>query len=75
MRVVVNYLRSRTAAKDVVAGIEAAGGWAVAVLADVREAAPVEGMIEQVQAELVHGQPGSRGGVNARLTVKCAADP
>jgi 3-oxoacyl-[acyl-carrier protein] reductase len=50
MRVVVNYLRSGTAAEEVVAGIEAAGGQAMAVQADVREAAAVESMIEQVQA-------------------------
>ncbi|MCX4797358.1 MULTISPECIES: SDR family NAD(P)-dependent oxidoreductase [unclassified Streptomyces] len=50
MRVVVNYLRSGPAAEDVVAGIEAAGGQAMAVQADVREAAAVESMIEQVQA-------------------------
>jgi 3-oxoacyl-[acyl-carrier protein] reductase len=50
MRVVVNYLHSRTAAEEVVAGIEAAGGQAMAVQADVRDAAAVQGMIEQVQA-------------------------
>ncbi|MFJ2867707.1 SDR family NAD(P)-dependent oxidoreductase [Kitasatospora sp. NPDC087314] len=50
MRVVVNYLRSDTAAGEVVAGIEAAGGRAMAVRADVREAVAVEGMVEQVQA-------------------------
>jgi 3-oxoacyl-[acyl-carrier protein] reductase len=50
MRVVVNYLRNGTAAKEVVADIEAAGGQAMAVQADVREAAAVESMIEQVQA-------------------------
>ena len=50
MRVVVNYLSSRTAAEEVVAGIKAAGGQAMAVQADVREAAAVEGMIEQIQA-------------------------
>jgi 3-oxoacyl-[acyl-carrier protein] reductase len=50
MRVVVNYLRSGTAAKEVVADIEAAGGQAMAVQADVREAAAVESMIDQVQA-------------------------
>lgn len=50
MRVVVNYLRSGTAAEEVVAGIEAAGGQAVAVQADVREAAAVESMVEQVRA-------------------------
>ena len=50
MRVVVNYLRSGTAAEEVVASIEAAGGQAMAVQADVREAAAVERLIEQVQA-------------------------
>jgi len=50
MRVVVNYLRSVTAAEEVVAGIEAAGGQAMAVQADVREAAAVANMIERVQA-------------------------
>ncbi|MFQ6392100.1 SDR family NAD(P)-dependent oxidoreductase [Nocardia sp. KC 131] len=50
MRVVVNYLHSGAAAEDVVAGIEAAGGRAMAVQADVRETAAVETMIEQVQA-------------------------
>ncbi|MEO7195114.1 MAG: SDR family oxidoreductase [Pseudonocardiaceae bacterium] len=50
MRVVVDYLRSGTAAEEVVAGIEAAGGQAMAVQADVREVAAVESMIERVQA-------------------------
>ncbi|MGA5699841.1 SDR family NAD(P)-dependent oxidoreductase [Peterkaempfera bronchialis] len=50
MRVVVNYLHSATAAEEVVADIEAAGGQAMAVRADVREAAAVGSMIEQVQA-------------------------
>ena len=50
MRVVVNYLRGGTAAEEIVAGIEAAGGQAMAVQADVRESAAVENMIEQVQA-------------------------
>lgn len=50
MRVVVNYLRSAKAAEEVVAGIEAAGGRAMAVQADVREAAAIESMVEQVQA-------------------------
>jgi 3-oxoacyl-[acyl-carrier protein] reductase len=49
MRVVVNYLRSSKSAEEVVAGIEAAGGQAMAVQADVRETAAVESMIEQVQ--------------------------
>jgi 3-oxoacyl-[acyl-carrier protein] reductase len=50
MRVVVNYLRSAAAAEQVVAEIEAAGGQAMAVQADVREPTAVESLIEQVQA-------------------------
>ncbi|HZE34497.1 MAG TPA: SDR family NAD(P)-dependent oxidoreductase, partial [Actinoallomurus sp.] len=50
MRVAVNYLHSGTAADEVVAGIEAGGGQAMAVQADVREAVAVESVIEQVQA-------------------------
>ncbi|MFD8725695.1 SDR family NAD(P)-dependent oxidoreductase [Streptomyces sp. NPDC059629] len=50
MRVVVNYLRSTAAAEEVVAGIEAAGCQAMAVQADVREEAAVEGMAEQVRS-------------------------
>jgi len=50
MRVVVNYLRSVQAAEKVVADIAAAGGQAMAVRADVREVAAVEGMVEQVRA-------------------------
>jgi 3-oxoacyl-[acyl-carrier protein] reductase len=50
MRVVVNYLRSREAAEEVVTGIEAAGGQALAVQADVREPAAVQSMVEQVRA-------------------------
>jgi 3-oxoacyl-[acyl-carrier protein] reductase len=50
MRVVVNYLSSDQAAKEVVAGIEAADGQAMAVQADVREAAAVESMVERVRA-------------------------
>ncbi|MFB7493523.1 SDR family NAD(P)-dependent oxidoreductase [Streptomyces sp. NPDC056161] len=49
MRVVVNYLRNTEAAHEVVSGIEAAGGQAMAVQADVREPAAVESMIEQVR--------------------------
>jgi 3-oxoacyl-[acyl-carrier protein] reductase len=49
MRVVVNYLTSSKAAEEVVADIEAAGGSAMAVQADVREAAAVERMVEQVR--------------------------
>src|SRR5690348_2729790 len=50
MRVVVNYLTSGAAAEEVVAGIEAGGGAAMAVRADVREAAAVQAMIERVAA-------------------------
>jgi nucleoside-diphosphate-sugar epimerase len=49
MRVVVNYLHSSTVAEEVVAGIKAAGGQAMALPADRREGAAVESMIEQVQ--------------------------
>ncbi|QUQ65145.1 SDR family NAD(P)-dependent oxidoreductase [Kutzneria sp. CA-103260] len=49
MRVVVNYLHSADAAKAVVADIEAAGGEAMAVQADVRETAAVDRMIAEVQ--------------------------
>lgn len=48
MRVVVNYLRSAAAAEQVVAQIEAAGGQAMAIQADVRDPAAVEKMIEQI---------------------------
>ena len=46
---VINYLRSGTAAEEIVAGILASGGQAMAVRADVRESAAVENMIAQVQ--------------------------
>lgn len=49
MRVVVDYLHSDLAAKQVVADIQAAGGQAMAVQADVRDAAAVETMIERVR--------------------------
>src|SRR6185437_9969042 len=50
MRVVVNYLHNGQAAKEVVASIEAAGGQAMAVQADVRDVAAVETMVERVGA-------------------------
>ncbi|MEV7320671.1 SDR family oxidoreductase [Streptomyces sp. NPDC093970] len=50
MRVVVNYLSNTEAADAVVAGIEAAGGRAMAVRADVREPAAVEDMVGRVRA-------------------------
>lgn len=49
MRVVVNYLHSNAAADELVATIEAAGGQAMAVQADVREATAVETMIGHVR--------------------------
>jgi 3-oxoacyl-[acyl-carrier protein] reductase len=50
MRVVANYFHSGQAAAQVVADIEAAGGQAMAVQADVRDAAAVGAMVEQVGA-------------------------
>ncbi|MEW2290198.1 SDR family oxidoreductase [Streptomyces sp. NPDC047841] len=50
MRVVVNYLSNTKAAEEVVADIEAAGGQAMAVQADVREETAVESMVGRVQA-------------------------
>ncbi|MEV6604477.1 SDR family oxidoreductase [Kutzneria sp. NPDC051319] len=50
MRVVVNYLHSKDAAEEVVADIEKAGGQAMAVQADVREADAVRAMIDSVDA-------------------------
>jgi enoyl-[acyl-carrier protein] reductase III len=49
--VVVNYVRHRTAAQQVVAQIEALGRRAVAIRANVGEAADIAAMFEQVQAE------------------------
>ncbi|MET8965432.1 SDR family oxidoreductase [Streptomyces sp. NPDC004074] len=51
MRVVVNYLRNSKSAEEVVTDIEAAGGRAMAVQADVREVAAIANMVEQVRAE------------------------
>ncbi|MFJ8025508.1 SDR family NAD(P)-dependent oxidoreductase [Streptomyces sp. NPDC096311] len=48
MRVVVNYLTTADAAKQVVADIQAAGGEAMAVQADVREPAAVQRLLDQV---------------------------
>lgn len=50
MRVVVNYLHSAEAAERVVADIEAAGGQAMAVPADVRDTAAVDALIDRVRA-------------------------
>ncbi|GAB3973099.1 SDR family oxidoreductase [Actinoallomurus acanthiterrae] len=52
MRVVVNFRSSRGEADDVVASIESAGGQAMAVRADVRDASAVLGMVEQVRAAM-----------------------
>jgi 3-oxoacyl-[acyl-carrier protein] reductase len=51
LRVVVNYLHSAQEAEDVAAGIRAAGGQAVAMRADVRDAAAVQAMVKRVEAE------------------------
>jgi 3-oxoacyl-[acyl-carrier protein] reductase len=50
MRVVVNYLHSEQSAEQVVADIEAAGGQAMAVQADVRDTAAVQNLVERVAA-------------------------
>lgn len=50
--VVVNYLRSQQAAEQVVQDCHAAGGQAWALRADVTDAAAVQDMVAQVQAEL-----------------------
>jgi 3-oxoacyl-[acyl-carrier protein] reductase len=50
--VAVNYHRSEDKARSVVADIEAAGGRAVVVKADVRERAQVDAMVEQATAAL-----------------------
>ncbi|MFE3167554.1 SDR family NAD(P)-dependent oxidoreductase [Streptomyces sp. NPDC059224] len=49
MRVVVNYLSNTEAAEEIVAAVEAAGGRAMAVRADVREVPAVEDMVERVR--------------------------
>jgi 3-oxoacyl-[acyl-carrier protein] reductase len=50
-KVGVNYSRSREAAEEVVAGIRAAGGTAVAIGADVSEAAEVDAMVDRISRE------------------------
>ncbi len=50
--VAVNYFQSEKSASTVVDAIEAAGGRAVAVQADVRDQAEVEAMVERVSGEL-----------------------
>ncbi len=51
-KVAVNYHGSEAAAREVVAAIEAAGGCAVAIQADVRDRTQVEAMVERAAAEL-----------------------
>jgi 3-oxoacyl-[acyl-carrier protein] reductase len=51
-RVAVNYHASEEAARTVVAAIAAEGGKALAVRADVRDAAAVQAMVERVEGEL-----------------------
>ncbi len=49
--VAVNYLRKHSAAEEVVAGIEARGRRAIAVKANVGDAAQIERMFDQVRTE------------------------
>ena len=49
--VVVNYVRKRAAAEEVVAGIQALGRRALAVKANVGDAAQIEAMFERVRSE------------------------
>lgn len=50
--VVVNYHSSEEAAREVVTGIEAAGGRGLAIQADVRDPAQVAAMVDRAAAEL-----------------------
>jgi 3-oxoacyl-[acyl-carrier protein] reductase len=50
-KVAVNYSRSQEAAEEVVAGIRAAGGTALAIGADVSDAAAVDTLIDRVNRE------------------------
>jgi len=50
--VAVNYFQSETAAGEVVAAIREVGGTAIAVQADVREAAQCEAMADEVKRKL-----------------------
>ncbi len=49
--IVVNYLRKRSAAEEVVAGIEARGRRAIAIKANVGNATQIEAMFDQVRSE------------------------
>ncbi len=74
LRVVVNYLTHAEAAGQVVDGIRAAGGQAMAVQADVRSASAVEAMIRRVELEwgpvsiLVNNAGVARDGLLARMS-------
>ena len=50
-KVAVNYSRSREAAEEVVAGVRAAGGTAIAIAADVADAAQVATLIDRVNGQ------------------------
>jgi 3-oxoacyl-[acyl-carrier protein] reductase len=50
-KVVVNYSRSREAAEEVVTGIQAAGGTAIAIGADVSQVSEVDAMVDRVNRE------------------------
>lgn len=50
-KVAVNYNQSKEAAEEVVAGIRAAGGTAVAIAADVADEASVEAMMDRVSEQ------------------------
>jgi 3-oxoacyl-[acyl-carrier protein] reductase len=50
-RVAVNYSRSREAAEEVVAGIRAAGGIALAIGADVSQVSEVDALVDRVNRE------------------------
>jgi len=71
--VVVNYLAHAEAAEQVVAGIQAAGGQAMAVQADVRSSSSVKAMIDRAEQEwgpvsiLVNNAGIARDGLLARM--------
>src|SRR5580658_4109430 len=50
-KVAVNYSKSREAAEEVVAGIQAAGGTAIAIGADISDASEVQDMVDAVNRE------------------------
>ena len=50
-KVVVNYARSRDAANEVVAGIQAGGGTALAIGADVSKDAEVRAMLDRIRGD------------------------